>query len=471
MSQASKQPKTGRQARPPAGLLASLKAFPGNVWSSIFRHPLPSSDLGRSQTSFTNFFLHIHPVKVNRHTLKPWYTMGLGLMSFFLFVILTVTGILLMFYYVPSTTQAYDRMLDLRGSVAFGTFLRNMHRWGAHFMVAVVFLHMCRVFFTGSYKKPREFNWVIGVLLFLLTLFSSFTGYLLPWDQLAFWAITVGTAIAGYAPVVGKDMQFLLLGDYSVGQEALLRFYVLHIAVLPLLVTLLVTIHFWRIRKDGGLSRPDEADVPPPPTPSKNNGLAEWPRELELEPRTATSLAVAVAPAVAVATKVAALTALPIEKKRYGIQGLVRGPFTKVGNVPENSVFAWPNLFMAELFVFILTVAGVLLVSLFFNAPLEEPVNVMHPPNPAKAPWYFLGLQEQVSYSAFWGGVGVPALEVLILLLAPYLDRGKGGVGKWFAKERLLANTLFLIFVIVNIALIIIGTFFRGPNWEFASPF
>ena len=443
MSQVIKQPKAGIQAGQKSGLLTLLKEFPGNVWNSIFRHSLPSSDLGRSQTSFTNFFLHIHPVKVNRHSLKPWYTMGLGLMSFFLFVLLTVTGILLMFYYVPATTQAYDRMLDLRGSVAFGTFLRNMHRWGAHFMVAVVFLHMCRVFFTGSYKKPREFNWVIGVLLFLLTLFSSFTGYLLPWDQLAFWAITVGTAIAGYAPVVGEDMRFLLLGDYSVGQEALLRFYVLHIAVLPLLVTLLVTIHFWRIRKDGGLSRPEEADVPPQPATAKSPGLSEWPSELELAPATAAAPAVGDAPALAVAAKTAGSPALPIEKKRYGIQGLVRGPFTKVGNVPENSVFSWPNLFMAELFVFVLTVAGVLLVSIFFDAPLEEPVNVMHPPNPAKAPWYFLGLQEQVSYSAFWGGVGVPALEVLILLLAPYLDRGGKGVGRWFAKERLLAYTLF----------------------------
>ena len=173
-------------------------------------------------------------------------------------MILTVTGILLMFYYVPSTSQAYDRMLDLRGSVAFGTFLRNMHRWSAHGMVAVVFLHMCRVFFTGAYKKPREFNWVVGVVLLLLTLFCSFTGYLLPWDQLAFWAITVGTAIAGYAPVVGKEIQFLLLGDTTVGQEALLRFYVLHVAVLPLVLTLLIAIHFWRIRKDGGLSRPEE---------------------------------------------------------------------------------------------------------------------------------------------------------------------------------------------------------------------
>jgi quinol-cytochrome oxidoreductase complex cytochrome b subunit len=413
-------------------------ALPGNVWSSIFRNPLPSSDLGRASTSFTNFFLHIHPVKVHRNTLRPLYTLGLGLMSLFLFIILVVTGILLMFYYVPSTTQAYDRMLDLRGSVAFGTFLRNMHRWSAHGMVALVFFHMIRVFLTGAYKKPREFNWVIGVLLLLVTLFLSFTGYLLPWDQLAFWAITVGAAIAGYAPVMGKEIQFILLGDTSVGQEALLRFYVLHVAVLPAILTLLIAVHFWRIRKDGGLSRPEE--------PAQGG--------------------VTSAPPVAV--KVSAVPAANL--KTYGLQGFVRTPFQKVGNVPDNSVFSWPNLLMAELFVFILTLAVVLTLSLMFDAPLEEPVNVMHPPNPAKAPWYFLGLQEMVSYSAFWGGVGIPSIFVLLLLLAPYLDRGKAGVGKWFAKERLLANTIFLTFVILNVVLVIIGTFFRGPNWSFVSP-
>ena len=231
----------------------TLVDLPANVWKSIFRNPLPTSDRGRAATSFTNFFLHIQPVRVSRHALRPTYTLGLGLISFFLFVILTVTGILLMFYYVPSSTQAYDRMLDLRSSVAFGVILRNMHRWAAHAMVATVFLHMCRVFFTGAYKAPREFNWTIGVALFLLTLFASFTGYLLPWDQLAFWAITVGTSIAGYAPLVGKELRFLLLGDANVGQEALLRFYVLHVVVLPAALSLLVAVHFWRIRKDGGL--------------------------------------------------------------------------------------------------------------------------------------------------------------------------------------------------------------------------
>jgi len=421
--------------------------LPANVTRSIFRNPLPSSDRGRAATSFTNFFLHIQPVRVSRQALRPTYTMGLGLISFFLFVILTVTGVLLMFYYVPSTTQAYDRMLDLRSSVVFGVILRNMHRWAAHGMVACVFLHMCRVFFTGSYKPPREFNWVIGVCLFGLTLLSSFTGYLLPWDQLAFWAITVGTSIAGYAPFVGKAIKFILLGDATVGQEALLRFYVLHVVVLPLVLTTFVAVHFWRIRKDGGLAKPETESAP-----------KRVPIQIEIDEQ----------PAPIASTGTVAVAA-PVRK--FTIQGLVRGPLVKVGKLEEDTVFSWPNLLVAELFVLLLTIAGVMLVSFFFNAPLEQPVNVMHPPNPAKAPWYFLGLQEQVSYSAFWGGIGVPGIEVLLLLLLPYIDRGREGVGRWFARQRILANSIFLFFVLVNIYLIVIGTFFRGANWQFVSPF
>ena len=427
-------------------MVKALVDLPKNVWMSIFRNPLPSSDRGRAATSFSNFFLHIQPVRVSKQALRPTYTMGLGLISFFLFVILTVTGILLMFYYVPSTTQAYDRMLDLRSSVAFGIILRNMHRWAAHAMVAVVFLHMCRVFLTGAYKPPREFNWLIGVTLFILTLFSSFTGYLLPWDQLAFWAITVGTSIAAYAPFIGKSVKFLLLGDATVGQEALLRFYVLHVVVLPTILTMFVAIHFWRIRKDGGLAKPEESAPVPVPV------------SVEIEQAV---------PVVASAAVVAAESA----PRRFSIQGLVRGPFVKVGKLEEDTVFSWPNLLIAELVVLLITIIGVMAVSIFFNAPLEHPVNVMHPPNPAKAPWYFLGLQEQVSYSAFWGGVGVPGIELLLLALVPYIDRGNAGVGRWFARERVWANTLFLTFVLINVVLIVIGTFFRGANWSFVSPF
>jgi quinol-cytochrome oxidoreductase complex cytochrome b subunit len=426
------------------GLLRNILDLPRNVWHSIFRNPLPSSDLGRSQTTFTNLFLHIHPVKTHVNSLRPLYTMGLGVISLSLFIILCASGFLLMFYYVPSVEQAHNRMLDLSGTVAFGTLLRNMHRWGAHAMVAVVMLHLCRVFYTGSYRAPREFNWIVGVVLFLLTLVASFTGYLLPWDQLAFWAITVGTAIAAYAPFVGEEMRFLMLGDRVVGQEALIRFYVLHVAVIPAAITLLVGVHFWRIRKDGGLSRPEGADLPeaqvrfPEAVEGKREGLAPL--------------------------------AKTQKSRQFGVMGLIRGPFTKVGNTPDNTVYSWPNLFIAELFCFALTIVVILVWSLAMNAPLEAPADPTHPPNPSKAPWYFLGLQEMVSYSAFWGGIGVPTIFVILLLLLPYLDRGTRGTGVWFSRHRLLATTIFTLLLITNLVFVIIGTFFRGPNWALVTP-
>ena len=426
------------------GLWNAIQNLPRNLWRSLFRNPLPSSDLGRSQTSFSNFFLHIHPVKTHVNSLRPLYTLGLGVIAASLFLVLVVSGLLLMFYYVPSVEQAHNRMLDLNGTVAFGALLRNMHRWAAHGMVAIVFLHMCRVFFTGSYKSPREFNWVLGVVLFLLTLFMSFTGYLLPWDQLAFWAITVGTSIAGYAPLAGEQIRFLMLGDRIVGQEALIRFYVLHVAVLPAILTLLVGVHFWRIRKDGGLSRPADADLP--------EAQARYPQAL--------------------AGKLEGLSPLAKTKKTktFGVLGLVRGPFSNVGKTPDNTVYSWPHLFVAELFCFALTVLVVLVAALMVAAPLEAPADPTHPPNPSKAPWYFLGLQEMVSYSAFWGGVGIPTLMVLGLLLLPYLDRTPKGVGVWFSRHRVLAISLFTLFVLVNSVLIVIGTFFRGANWSLVVP-
>jgi quinol-cytochrome oxidoreductase complex cytochrome b subunit len=202
----------------------------------------------------SNVFLHIHPVKVSRKSLKWSYSLGLGVISVILFLVLAWTGVLLMFYYVPSVERAYETMKLIQLAVPLGQFTRNMHRWSAHGMVLAVIIHMVRVFYTGGYKPPREFNWVIGVFLLLLTFGASFTGYLLPWDQLAYWAITVGTNIAGYAPGAGPVMRQMLLGGQEVGQAALIRFYTLHIAVLPLLITLLISVHMWRVRKDGGLA-------------------------------------------------------------------------------------------------------------------------------------------------------------------------------------------------------------------------
>jgi quinol-cytochrome oxidoreductase complex cytochrome b subunit len=137
-------------------------------------------------------------------------------------------------------------------------FLRNLHRLAAHAMVVAVFWHMFHVFYRGGYKPPHEFNWVIGVGLLMVTLFLSYTGYLLPWDQLAFWAITVGTNIISYVPVLGRPIRFLLLGGHIIGQNALLRFYVLHCVILPLAAVGLIGMHFWRIQKDGGLTVRDD---------------------------------------------------------------------------------------------------------------------------------------------------------------------------------------------------------------------
>ena len=202
-------------------------------------------------TSFHNFFLHLYPVKVPRPVLSFRSTFRLGFISTVLFVILFVSGMYLMFFYLPAVPEAFVDMHEIHISVAFGQFVRNIHRWSAHLMVVVVFLHMLRVFYAGAYRAPRQFNWMIGVALLLLTLGLSFTGYLLPWDQLAFWAITVGTNVAGYVPVLGDRARQILLGGPEVSGEAVLRFYVFHVYLLPALVVLLLAVHVWRVRKDG----------------------------------------------------------------------------------------------------------------------------------------------------------------------------------------------------------------------------
>jgi cytochrome b6 len=228
------------------------------VWKSIFRRGPAVTNRSRSLAVFGNFFLHLVPVKVREKSLRARATYYLGSFSFFLFVILTVTGILLMLYYHPGVPQAYLDMKDLRFVVSNGAFLRNLHRLAAQLMVVAVFWHMFHVFYRRGYKPPHEFNWVIGVVLLLLTLFLSYTGYLLPWDQLAFWAITVGTNIIGYMPFLGKPIRFLLLGGHIIGENALLRFYVLHCVILPLAAVFLIAVHFWRIQKDGGLTVPED---------------------------------------------------------------------------------------------------------------------------------------------------------------------------------------------------------------------
>ncbi len=230
------------------------------VWRSIFRRGPARTNRTRSQAVFGNVFLHILPVKVREKSLRVRGTYYLGPFAFFLFIVLTVTGILLMLYYHPAVPEAYFDIKDLEFVVANGILLRNLHRLAAQLMVVVVFWHMFHVFYRGAYRPPRQFNWVIGVGLLLVTLFLSYTGYLLPWDQLAFWAITVGTNIIRYVPFVGPQIRFLVLGGHLIAGNALLRFYVLHCVILPLLAAWMIVVHLWRVRKDGGLSVGDNKE-------------------------------------------------------------------------------------------------------------------------------------------------------------------------------------------------------------------
>ncbi len=335
--------------------------------------------------------------------------MGLGIAAATAFLVTLVTGVLLMCYYKPYPDVAYHSMKDIHFVVPTGRFIRNLHRWAANVMVVTVMLHMARVFFTGAYRKPREFNWLIGLVLLAMTLGLSFTGYLLPWDQLAYWAITIGANIAQSPREVtdalgitesfdpGGFQRQLLLGSDVVGEEALIRFYVLHVVVLPLLLVVFLAVHFWRIRKDGGLARPIDADHRlGPPAPDTYPVFTEAP------------------------------------SRTYHLAAVVRGRTEAVGRGPENTVPSMPHLFYAELGVLMATVLVCLALAIAVDAPLKELADPGVPENPAKAPWYFLGLQELVSFSAFMGGIGIPVIVLVGLGLIPFLDREEHGTGLWF---------------------------------------
>ncbi|MGW8315637.1 MAG: cytochrome b N-terminal domain-containing protein [Bacteroidales bacterium] len=324
-----------------------------------------------------NFFLHIHATRVHPHSMKPGFTFGLGIILGFLFLVMVLTGVILMVYYTPSTDAAYQSVKDIIYVVPGGRIIRNMHRWASQGMVILVFLHLIRVFYTGSYLGSRSLNWVIGVILMIIVLLSNFSGYLLPWDQLSYWAVTIGSNIAASARELtdllgitagfdaGGFLKKMLIGGETVGQPALSRFFALHVIFLPLTILVLMGFHFWRIRKDGGLSRPVEA--------ANEKRASKW--------------------------------------------------------------YAWPVLMWTELAILIGVVALVLLVAIFADAPLLEMANPASPENPAKAPWYFLGIQELVSYSAFAGGLMIPVLYLVFLFSIPYKDREDLYVGRWFSGK------------------------------------
>ncbi len=340
-------------------------------WRSIFRHGWPDNPLDRTLVMTSNLFLHLHPVKVSRLSLKATYTFGLGLITLILFISLTMSGFMLMFYYSPTVERAYPSILNMQTTIPYGQIMRNLHRWGAHLMVLAALLHMLRVFYTGAYKPPREFNWVLGVGLLVLTLGASFTGYLLPWDQLSYWAITIGSSILAYAPGLGPALQIFLLGGQEVGQEALTRFYALHVFGLPLALAVVASLHLWRVRKDGGLA----------------------------------------------------------------VQSIASG--NTVASESLGTVYAFPVVALIEILLTLGVSLALVLLSTWANAPLLEIANPYLTPDPAKAPWYFVGLQELLEYGhPSLMAVLAPGLAGLFLLILPYLDPQPLGAGLWFTSQR-----------------------------------
>jgi quinol-cytochrome oxidoreductase complex cytochrome b subunit len=373
----------------------------------------PKLNQQRRSDNNNNIFLHIHSSKIHQFSLRWNYTFGLGIMCLGLFAILSLSGFLLMLYYKPDAGKAYFSVKDLMYVVPSGRLVRNIHRWAGHLMVIACFLHMARVFYTSAYKRGRALNWNIGIVLFLLTLSLNFTGYLLPWDQLAYWAGTIGVNIAA-SPAqltdalgitrfvdIGAAVKHLLLGSDQIGNEALVRFFVSHCLVLPLLLVVFIGIHIWRVRKSGGLSRPDRIEP-------------EW---------------------------------LP-------------GP---AGN---EMVPAIPHAFYREFTALMFILAITVVLAFFFDAPLREPANPLVPENPAKAPWYFLGIQELVSYSAFTGGIGIPLATLFALSIIPYFDCENEGFGRWFGSPKGARITVFsaIYTIICCVSMLVLVVSFDWPG-------
>jgi len=411
----------------------------------------PKSDRDAGDAITSNFLLHWFPAKVSKASMSWTYSFWLGTITAALFLLLILSGLPLLFLYVPSVERAYQSVKDIEYVITFGRWIRAVHRIAAHGMVIAVVFHLARVFFTGAYKngigrnQKREWNWVIGVVMLLLTLFLSFTGYLLPWDQLAFWAVTVGTNIASAIPWIGPQVRELLIGGRAIEQATLIRFYVLHIIFLPGAVGGLFAYHMWRVRKDGGLARADREE------------LVESPR------------------AVA-----------PTPTKTYTLLGVAKGtaPTVTVRSLeaPNTSVNAVPDLVRRSMIATLGTIAVISILSVFIASPLEEPANALITPNPAKAPWYFLWLQEIVTDTtihlgsftingAFIGGVVLPGLLVGVLTVWPWLDRSpREAAGVWFPRVRRTQNLVFIAVMVGILLLTYIGMELRGPYWQFFWP-
>lgn len=301
-------------------------------------------------------------------------------MAVVLVFLLFGTGLMLKFVYEPFPDRAYDSILYLNNNVPFGLLVRNIHWLSANGLIFVVFLHLLRVFYTGAFTAPRQLNWIIGLTLFAAVIFSNFTGYLLPWDQIAYWAITISTSMLNYLPGEGAGIKEWVLEGAVPGPGTLVNFYAIHTAILPALLLIALPFHFWKIRKASGLVIPRSPEEDP------------------------------------------------------GILG--------------EMVETMPHLFVREVAMAVIVLAVILLGAMFFNAPLTEQANPGLSPNPTKAPWYFMGIQEMLMHFHPVFAILVIPLSLLIGLLSiPYIKYETISSGVWFISSKGLKLALIAVTV------------------------
>jgi quinol-cytochrome oxidoreductase complex cytochrome b subunit len=325
---------------------------------SVYRRPV-----------LNNLILHIHPPTIPEKTLALTHTWGLGGMSVVLVMLLAVTGILLMFVYEPFPGQAYDSIVTLQKEVWFGHLVRNIHHWSGNILVIVSFLHLLRVYFTSAFHGPRRLNWVIGLGLLFLVLVSNFTGYLLPWDQQAYWAITICTNMLDYLPGLGMQLQKVIFGGEEIGPATLSIFFTIHIVIMPVCLFLLMPYHFWLVRKAGGVVVP---------------------------------------------------------------RLLGEDSDTRNAHVP-----IIPNLVVREAAVGLALIAFVMVYALIFDAPLAGRANPGLSPNPTKAPWFLIGIQEMLMHiHPMFAAWVIPVLMVVLLIAFPYFKYDAEETGAWFCSRK-----------------------------------
>lgn len=413
-------------------------------------------------------FLHLHPVKVSESALRFNRTFGLGGMAALLVVMQVITGILLRFYYIPSPADAYDSVMLIKNQVMFGQFIRNIHYWGGVFLLLISFLHFLRVFFTGAYRDIRKTNWWFGLGLLFLIVSLNFTGYLLPWDQLAYWAITVSTNIIGYFPLAGNSLKTLIVGGTELDAITLRNFFTFHTALLPLVLVVLMFYHFWRVRKAGGIILPagkkNDAMVPVMP----NLVYREFVVALVLLAILFATSVFFNAPLLEKANPVSGLNPTKAPWYFAGVQELLMHfhplfaafiipvsvvifltliPFFKYSESPDGEWFISKkgvrSTTTTAIFAIVITLAGIL-----FNAYIAN-FEILMPGVPA----------------IISNGV-VPLIILLIIMAGYYLLHIK----KLALSKAELVQAVFVFIIAAFILLTLVGIFFRGKDMELNWP-